>query len=287
VTKTWTRVDAGTTEHLTTVCVDGAERVWVTTEKGALLCSTDGAKRFRHVAQGPASHPAGLWSDGARRLVVCASGVVSASDDEGETWAPTSCRGRHNDNLGGLDGGVLVATNIRSSVLVSRDGGVRWKATKPGWTRYLYSVAGNAHGTLCAGSDGALMISRDAGARWKVTRVKHRDYLRGACVTPAGAVVLVGDAGRVERVDTKGVHRSTRLDDGACLYDVCGRGEDELFAVGHCDYAPVFRASADGGATWTAERATELDGVRCVLGVARVKDLVVAVGERGGVWVRS
>lgn len=280
----WKRVASGTTDDLSHVSVDVADRVWVTSAPGALLVSTDRAKHFTLAGHAPHGNVSGLWSDGADRLVVCARGEVFASDDAGATWALTSCRGRHNDNLHAGGAGELLATNIRSSVLISRDVGARWKATKPGWNRYLYSVASNAHGVLCAGSDGALVVSRDGGAHWEVVRLKHRQYLRGAFVTPEGRAVLVGDEGRVELLDAKGKLTSVRLADQPCLYAVWGR-DDELFAVGHRAYVPTFRHSVDGGLTWTEEPSNP-GTVRALTAVAGLASgPVVAVGEQGSIWV--
>ncbi len=281
----WRRVASGTLEALASVEVDRAGRVWVGGAAGSLLRSEDGARTFARVATAPRQGVSGLWSDGQRRLVVCAGGEIAASDDDGATWAPTSCRGKYNDNLRER-GGVLMATNIRSRVLTSTDGGVRWKSLDTGWRRYLYSVAGNGAGTLCAGSDEAVVLSRDGGASWRVVRLRHRQYMRGAHALPSGEVVLVGDEGKVHLGDASGRFTAAHLEKRLCLYSVWGAG-NTLFAVGHQDYALAIRHSGDRGLTWRAEPVDDDAGARQLLAVNGLPDgTVVAVGDRGGIWVR-
>jgi photosystem II stability/assembly factor-like uncharacterized protein len=280
----WQRVASKTTEAFVAVETDPAGRVWIGGDKGSLLLSVDGARTFARAARAP-GRIRGLWCDGRERIVVCADGRIIASDDRGATWAPTSCRGAYNDNLRGC-GGALLATNIRSRVLISRDGGVRWTSVQTGWRRYLYSVAANDAGTICAGSERAVVLSRDGGATWRVLPVKHRQYLRGAHVLPSGRFVLVGDEGKVHLGEASGKLTAAHITSRPCLYAVCGT-DDELFAVGHLEYAVAVFRSGDGGRTWHAEPIDDTGGDRQLSAVCGTSGgTTVAVGDRGGIWVR-
>jgi photosystem II stability/assembly factor-like uncharacterized protein len=279
----WRRVPIGSDDELHTVSIDRVGRVWAAGAGRNIWCSEDAAGSFRLAARCSRGDLAGLWCDGAERLVACAGGQLIASDDGGASWQATKCRGKHNDNLAAF-GDALWATNIRSRVLLSRDGGERFKSLATGCSRYLYSVAADDSGVVVVGSDETLAISRDGGATFHTLALDHRQYLRAAAVLPNGTAVLAGDAGKVHVLALGAKPRPAHIDPTIRQYALvlCG---DQLVGVGHRDYRPVVVGSRDGGRTWTEE---PVSGVKrsTLRAVASGDGYVVAVGSHGVILTR-
>jgi hypothetical protein len=218
-----------------------------------------------------------LWASGEGRVVACSGRQIVASDDDGVTWLPTSCRGKYNDNLRHA-GGTLLATNIRSRVLRSTDTGQKWKSLESTSKKYLYSIDANAAGTICAGTEGAAAISHDAGATFKLVRFGHREYMRATHVFASGDALLLGDHAKAHLVTAKGKVKQCDMPPDVCVFAVCAR-DDELWAVGHVAYGAAIVRSRDRGATWQTMKAPE---GRCLHAVTALPDgRVIAVGESG------
>ncbi len=259
--------------------MDGKQRVWLGGNLGTLLRSDDGAASFAIAAKLP-SGVKGLWFSDDGRMVACAGGVISSSEDEGATWTKTSARGGNNDHIRHARG-ALVATNIGRKVLRSTDGGRKWTTHPTGSKKHLYSIDADDRGTIAAGSEGSVVISRNSGASFTITKLDHREYLRVTRILPSGDVLVLGDDGKGHLVDSRGLVKPCELPAGLSVFDVCARG-DELIAVGNIEHSTAAR-SFDGGLTWKGEAVAGRGGLKVV--TALDDGTIVAAGSLGLVFV--
>ena len=283
--KMWSHVNLGKNTACTCVSVDLADRVWLGTMDGRLFRSDTSASetpRFQAVGSKHGGSIEGVWSDGKERVVACIDGAVVQSMDAGVSWTPTTCKGKYNSNLS-YQGGLLIASNIRSKVLISTDEGKKWSSLDTKNKRYLYSVAANTSGVLGAGSDESVVISRDYGKSWKVLKLSHRQYMRGAHVFADGEILFVGDEGKVHLVDKNDHVLSYHQPQTRCLYSLV-EGGDTVWAVGHDDYQMTAVVSRDRGKTWSLSPLPKVTRGQLSAVCVQQKTRIIAVGESGTIW---
>lgn len=144
-------------------------RLYAAVAGEGLYRSSDGGKSFELVSEevGPAVYGLAATPDG-RVLAADPERGLFASEDGGVTWITLLERGVVAVAVNPADGDTILATS--SGILLSTDGGERWREVKPistgagpvAWSPSEPEIA------YVVGFDGNLYRTEDAGVSWRV-----------------------------------------------------------------------------------------------------------------------
>ncbi|HLG41895.1 MAG TPA: YCF48-related protein [Planctomycetota bacterium] len=264
----WVKVDAGTQEDLTSVCMPTNQEAWIVGSKGLVLHSADRGKTWARQESGLAK--ADLYS-------------VHFVDD------------RHGWACGGIGDGAAVGGHIlmgrpvtASAILKTQDGGKTWEKVWPSTNFDLKDVwmADRERGAIvCHGGmrhkDGDTLRG---GASWKSNRayralnaVQLVDATTGFAV---GTRVSVGFSPTpTSSLYTERACQILRTTDGGAswlplAHEDLGKGVD-LYDVSFvdaksgwvCGDAGVILRTEDGGASWTRQASHVSTRLKCIFAI--------------------
>ncbi|MCC6861084.1 MAG: hypothetical protein IT158_21125 [Bryobacterales bacterium] len=212
--ETWTRIESGTTQHLTDIAIAG-ERVWVASYGGGMLHSGDAGKTWQQQRTFTgASLESVQFLDERSGWAVGWSGTVLRTTDGGANWRAVPVPGVNEtltsvffkDERGGWITGML------GTLLRTGDGGKTWHVQPLPVRDWLTSIVFDRQGRgwLAAGTE--LLESPDGGATWQRTGVTA-DVFLGRLLPGDDRVWIVGPSGVLVRYGAEnGWRRLSTLD---------------------------------------------------------------------------
>ncbi|HET7536118.1 MAG TPA: YCF48-related protein, partial [Candidatus Didemnitutus sp.] len=139
-----------------------------------------------------------LFLDAQRGFVVGAYGKFIATVDGGKTWTPgkpTDDEVHFNRIVQGEKGALLIAGES-GTVLVSHDGGKKWKRSEVPYEGSLFAaVPIGAGAVVIGGLRGHILTSADGGAEWESHESDVKVLVMGGTMLKDGRVVLGGQGG--------------------------------------------------------------------------------------------
>ncbi|MDI3258732.1 MAG: YCF48-related protein [Sinobacteraceae bacterium] len=209
---------------------------------GAILASTDGGKHWKRAPSAPTPLALlGVALAPGHALIVGQKGTILTMDAQGR-WQPQVSG--TEERLFGVsvnEAGRAVAVGAFGTLLVSDDGGQRWRSAAPNWAQYFPNG--------------------------------EQPHLYAAKVSERGIITVAGEFGLILRSDDGGVTWRTLHQGDASLFSLDLREDGGGYAVGQ--NGTILRTE-DGGKTWS-ELATETRAI--LLGVwSDVHGRVVVTG---------
>jgi photosystem II stability/assembly factor-like uncharacterized protein len=197
---TWRGVDAGSKTRLRSVAIAEKGRIFVAGDQGLFRVSADSGQTWQTV---PA--PDVVWTsvaprhDGSAALLTTAGGDIYRWDGSALSLAAAAPAGGLNSIALSEDGVLAVAVGEGGAMLISTDGGQRWRDRPSGTTRTLRDVwlIGADGKSLYAVGDGGVMVRGWTETSDGATpRTLGGDLtLRGLHLEASGHGAIVGDHG--------------------------------------------------------------------------------------------
>jgi photosystem II stability/assembly factor-like uncharacterized protein len=199
---TWRAIDTGSTARLRAVAVAEKGRVFVAGDGGVFLVSPDWGWTWQTVAA-----PSVAWTsvapshDGQVALLTTASGDIYRYDGIALTLALAAAGPGLEAVALSMDGSMGVAVGEGGAMLVSSDGGQRWRNRPTGTTRTLRDVwlIGNDGKSVYAVGDGGVLVRgwTETGDGATPRSLGENLTLRGLHLRASGQGAIVGDHGTV------------------------------------------------------------------------------------------
>ncbi|UQO37826.1 WD40/YVTN/BNR-like repeat-containing protein [Burkholderia cepacia] len=128
--------------------------------------------------------------------VVSEQGMVLKSTDGGANWAylPTGGKGTLWSGVAMPDGRLVVG-GLLGGLFESRDGGATWSALQPGTHSSITDLVATGGGLIAVGLDGLVLTQRVEDGPFSVTQRKDRATLTAALPDEAGKPILFAREG--------------------------------------------------------------------------------------------
>jgi len=197
---TWRTVDLGTRTRLRAVAVAEKGRVFAAGDDGLFVVSPDWGWTWQVVAA-----PAVAWTsvaprhDGQGALLTTAAGDIYRWDGTALSLAAAAPAAGLNAIALSEDGLIAVAVGEGGAMLVSGDGGQRWRDRPSGTTRSLrdvWLIGADGKGVYAVGDGGVLVRGWSETGDGATPRTLGEDLtLRGLHLQASGHGAIVGDRG--------------------------------------------------------------------------------------------
>lgn len=241
-------------------CV-GTTAAWVVGAGGVVLSTDDSGEHWQHHGVGTTAdlEAVAVSESTPTRVVVAGDGALLSRRGDGAFESLASAALPWRAVALDHDGEHLLA--------ITDDGGI-WRADGVGplveLTRFdgqtlgAVAMAGSSQHAVVVGAEGFVAQTDDGGQHWSMLAVPTARDLWAVRISHDGdALVAVGEAGVVVRVDASGATAEEQLDPALSLRGLHLHGEGQGHAVG--DAGTALRTT-DFGATW-APVALEVDTV--------------------------
>jgi photosystem II stability/assembly factor-like uncharacterized protein len=224
----------------------GADTAFVVGSGGTFLRTFDGGATWESVDLGTSATLRDVAS-GSGTVFVAGDGELAQSHDDGDTWLRMPGDGTAVWQSVATDHDAAIALLVRLDGSIWRydasSGALLEMTTVPG-ARALSMSHDGAHAVV-VGDAGAMSRSDDGGLSWTSVATGVDTNLHAAWATSAGAIVAVGDAGTVVRVDGSDVEAS--WPGVGTLHAVHVDASGAAIAAGEGGEVLL---SNDGGASW-------------------------------------
>lgn len=209
-------------------------------------------------------------------------GKVVRSDDAGRTWRVQDASAAAGATLQGIaawDARRAVAAGNGSTILSTEDGGATWRrapALAGAPPRVLLAVrAAPAGRAFAVGELGTVLATADHGATWQAIGGGEDLAWNDVAALPDGTLVLVGEFGRIRRIEAAGAAHDVPSPVKASLTAVAFRDAATGVAVGLEGAVLVTR---DGGRAWRRAAAGTAEHL---FAVAAAPEGWTATGDKG------
>jgi photosystem II stability/assembly factor-like uncharacterized protein len=243
-------------------------------EEGMLLRSTDGGAMWGSATTPMRQGLRGLASFNEMIVAVGDHGAIYTTTDLGAFW---TAQGTGVDialqHVTALPDGVFLAPGLFGTLLRSENG-VDWQVIPKFTEEHLFGAAAIGSRSFLVGNNGAIFASDDRGLSWTAQESKTTHRLMAIWGKQGGAIYAVGQEGTVSQsLDLGNTWTSQQLKnpypESAStpqkkgdrsnvyqyrLWDVVGRGENEVYAVGN---GGIIWRSIDKGKTWELQKLNE------------------------------
>lgn len=215
---TWSRVLGGTASEegsdLRSIAFTDASNGWAAGDEGSLLRTTDGGRHWTPVdftLDGFGSAGALQFVDAANGWLLTGNHVLARTVDGGAHWSapggaaqPAAVRSfQFIDLQRGWALGELSATDSRTAVWRTSDGGASWQAAALPGTFGAIAFADATTGVAVSGS-GRAARSVDGGQTWTTVATGTNRYLSKVRFTSSTGAIAIGESGLVLRSDDAG-----------------------------------------------------------------------------------
>jgi photosystem II stability/assembly factor-like uncharacterized protein len=197
---TWRTVDLGTKSRLRAVAIAEKGHVFVAGDEGQFQVSDDWGWTWQSVPG-----PAVAWTsvaprhDGVGALLTTAGGDIYRYDGKALTLAAAAPAAGLNAIALSMDGLIAVAVGEGGAMLVSNDGGLRWRDRPSGTTRTLrdvWLIGGDGKSVYAVGDGGVLVRGWTETSDGAAPRSLGENLtLRGLHLQASGRGAIVGDRG--------------------------------------------------------------------------------------------
>jgi photosystem II stability/assembly factor-like uncharacterized protein len=187
---TWTEIATGTTEDITAVEYQSADRLWFATNNGHLYKVVNGVAQLKYTASSATSFTdLEFQAGGGTGLAVGTNGVVVRSTNAGDTWSPITLPASGHTGDQGCANPQQLASDLDSVTLddtgrawISGRGSQLWSSSSAGsgW------VSANGNGTTCRVPRDVDDVLLAPGSVYFVTKYFGEVYLSNdGLLTPA------------------------------------------------------------------------------------------------------
>jgi photosystem II stability/assembly factor-like uncharacterized protein len=196
----WRSVDTGSKTRLRAVAIAEKGHVFVAGDEGLFRVSADNGLTFQTVAA-----PSVVWTsvaprhDGSAALLTTAGGDIYRWDGINLSVVAAAPAGGLNAVALSEDGLTAAAVGEGGAMLVSTDGGLRWRDRPSGTTRALrdvWLIGADGKGLYAVGDGGVLVRGETETSDGATPRSLGQALtLRGLHLEASGHGAIVGDAG--------------------------------------------------------------------------------------------
>jgi photosystem II stability/assembly factor-like uncharacterized protein len=197
---TWRTIDVGSKTRLRAVAIADNAHIFAAGDDGVFLVSPDWGWNWTAVAA-----PKVVWTsvaprhDGGAALLTTASGDIYRYDGKELALVAAAPAGGLNAIAWSMDGQIAVAVGEGGAMLVSSDGGQRWRDRPSGTTHTLHDVwlIGEDGKSLYAVGEGGVLVRgwSETGDGATPRSLGENLVLRGLHLQASGHGAIVGDRG--------------------------------------------------------------------------------------------
>ncbi len=169
-----------------------------------LLKTTDGGKSWDDIATGLDNIYNGLcFRDENNGFLAGEFGTLLKTADGGKSWKRLNI-GPYEGTLFGvisLSTKKILAYGISGKLIISYDGGIKWKDISPGTKEPLFRAAYNGDDVIVVGRSGVMLLSKDGAKSFVVNYDKENNTIAGVCSHPEGGFTCVGEFCKIDRIE--------------------------------------------------------------------------------------